>query len=369
MCKLTIYAKCLKIRALNAITRFMKPETVFDILQPFMTLCQLLLVTPYKFSVESGEYFLVYSKLSLLLVMASALFFIRCVYVVIKTGETVVGHFNGTMLFKIGDWLRIYSNIVTVFVVLAGLFSNTHLYPVIFTLFSDIDKKFSLLSIDKHYERVKYKPYLGLLLAITIVFYTIFVVNNILANSWDSQPTLYLWVVIFIPNNMAAFYVVLYCTGVFFLDFNLDILNKEIYKMSKNKLHPYINNIYNIDQLFTNEINKNVALKTNQDLQLERLMMIRTIFDAICDGVSNLNRLFGLRILTIIGVSFTSVVFNIFFVLSVYMSIIQGENTMKNYTFLVYCLQSIILSWGNVIFTVYNCNSVKKKVNHSSEII
>lgn len=353
--------KWLQNISLDMVNRFIKGETVIDVLKPFIICSQILLLTPYKFTIKSGEYVVLYSKPLLLQMTLMMSLFVHCLYVVISTKETVVGHFHGTILFKIGDLFRIYSNLFTVIVIISGVFINKCLFSVIMTILSDIDKKFTLLSVDKPYERIKYKPFIGLL-AVYFTFILTFIINDILANSWDNSPTLYLWIVLYMPSSVASFYISLYCTIILFLIFNAKMLNGEVLKMIKLMQNPHTNNIYNIEQKLITEIKKNMVLKTNKDLQLERITILWTVYDAICDGVSNLNRLFGLRILTIIGVSFISLVFNGFFVWSVYMNIMQGENTMKNYTFLIYCLPEIFVRIANITIVVSFCNSLKKQV-------
>lgn len=336
---------------------------MIDILRPIIIATQCMLLIPYKYTVKSGEYYAHFNKPLLVVLGIFISFYIRCIYVITQTKETVVGHFNGTILFKIGDLFRIYSNTFTVIVIASSIFVNKHLYCVILTLLRDIDKNFTLLGVDKHYERIKYKPYIGLG-AIWAVFNLSFIINDTLAGYWDSKPTVYLWIAILIPCNVATYYVAMYCTVVMCLDHNLKILNGEIDKMSKNEAYSLFNNIYKSSQLMTDEIKKNFIWKTRRDLQLERLTMLWATYDAICDAASNLNRLFGLRILAIFSVSFTSLVFNSFFVWSIYVNILHGKNTTKNYTFLIYCIQEIILHWANITITVYICNSVKKQVIH-----
>lgn len=362
MIKLTESAKLLQNQVLETIHRFTKGDTIFDVLKPFIIACRFMLLTPYNFSVKSGEYLTFYNTPLLLIIACIGTLLARCIYVVIVTRETVVGHFHGTILFKIGDLFRIYSNLFTIIVIALSIFTNKHLFSVIMTLLSDIDKNFTLLSVDKHYERIKYKPFIGTSVLLVVCILSI-IINDILASSWDSRPTHYLWIVLFIPNTTASFYMVLYCTGVLLFDYNLKMLNEELHKMTKNKLYTFTNNIYNIHQLLKNDVKKNIVLKSNKDLQLERITIIWTIYDAVCDGASNLNRLFGLRILTITGVSFVSLVFNCFFVWSVYASITQGENTVKNYTFLIYCIPEIVFRAANLAIPVHLCSSLKQRVN------
>lgn len=350
-----------KNQAIDMIQSFKKGETVHDFLRPFVFMCQLTILTPYKFAIRSGEFFIVFNKPFILYNSLFLLAYLYCIYVVTKTRETVVGHFHGTILFEIGDLFRIHSNLLTVIVNAFGIFLNKQLYAVIMTLFSDIDNNFALLGVDRHYEKIKYKPYIGLFV-IAVIFLTSFTINDSLANTWNSKPSVYLWIVIFIPSNVATYYVAIYCTAVLVFDYHMKILNDEIQKMAKNELFQYVKNIYKNDKLLTSEIKRNTVMKTNKDLELERITIFWTIYDGICDGASNLNRLYGLRILTIIGVSFTSLVFNCFFVWSVYLSIAKGDDSTQNYTFLIYCIQQMVINWGNISVTIYVCNSFKKQV-------
>lgn len=244
-----------------------------------------MLLTPYRFSLKSGEYFTHYNKSLLVVIGLFVAFYVRCIYVITQTKETVVGHFNGTILFKIGDLFRIYSNLFTVIVNVWSIFVNKHLYSVILTLLSDIDKNFIVLGVDKHYERINYKPYL------TMCNVYCFYFNLFLKRYFG-------WVLG--QQTNAVLVGCHFCTRQ-----RGDILCGYVLQMNKNELCPFVNNIYKNSQLMTNEIKKKVILKTSKDLQLERLTLLWTIYDAICDGASNQNRLFGLRILTIFCVSFT----------------------------------------------------------------
>lgn len=355
------FLKLYKVQVVHMIRRFIKGETVHDILRPFMFVCQLTVLTPYKLATRSGNAVIVYYKPYVLFITIVVLFYSYSIYVVTKTRETVVGHFHGTILFEIGDLFRIYSYLLISIINVIGIFVNKHLYSVILKLFSDIDDNLTLLGIDKHYERIKFIPYLGLFV-IMVIFFSSFAINDSLANTWDSKPSVFLWMVIFIPNNASTYYVAIYCTVVLVFNYDLKILNEELQKMAKNEMFLCVKNIYSNFQILTSEIKSNAVMKTNKDLKLDRITIIWTVYDAICDGASNMNRLYGLRILTIVGVSFTSSVFNCFFVWSVYFSIMQGDDATKNYTFLIYCFQEIFINWGRISVIIYVCNNLKKQV-------
>ncbi|XP_077285460.1 putative gustatory receptor 28b [Arctopsyche grandis] len=100
-----------------------------------------------------------------------------------------------------------------------------------------------------------------------------------------------------------------------------------------------------------------------------RIYIFIKIYDCLCQSADIINKYYTKCILVVMGISFVSIVFNIFYILNELVWLLKNSPTIEDVSFLMFSLHQTFTSIVNIMCTVTMCNDCEIEAKKTTILI
>lgn len=349
----------------------LKADTMLEAIQPMII---VLLFNGIPFIViqnkESQEYKVKTKKIFVICSILGYSIYLWIMCSILTTDETAIGLINGSSLFKFGDRFKIYSDFFILLVVIIDSMWKRDFLSSIMSKLLDIDNMWKALGVNKNYTRIKRKLFFALIFqgvlhvgqAITIC---------VLMYYWMNRNAFTIIYAMTAPGYAYTSLLSMYQTSLGYARLNLAIINSELELICKHSLltktgaKKYCLNVEETC-IRQNKLLEELQSTSRDAIVIQRLTLHWKIYDRLCDYYDCLNSAYFIKLLLIIGVSFTSMVINLFIGLNAVGWIANERGDENAIFFMLYAFFQGMVNIVNIFLTIFICqlsqNTVSLKI-------
>lgn len=356
------------------IRKILRAEDIIEALSPMIIMLRLL-GFPYfivKRKDSEGYVFKITVHFIINYVFGGTIF-IWCLYQFhVNKSDTIVDSAIKEALFRYGDRLMVYVNSI----VAGFLYLSTYLdikgYPKIALILSDIENLWKTLGIRKEYSLIKLRLIFAAIIQSCVPCGQM-VFSIITMMSWNDKPSYYEFFPMFTPGY--TYTVVLASYSLFIIygsTVNCWIISTELEFILRKRFlgkaeaeYLYLN--ADSTKLRQNALLQELESSSRDEVVSKRLTQYWKICDRICDYSDSVNETFSFKVALIFGMSFGSMIFNLFVSLSAVQWMSKGGE--KTLFFLTYALGQSAIHFTNMFFTILIVQICQNSVsfNYSNE--
>lgn len=300
-------------------------------------------------------------------------FFWWNVYAISTTGATTIDLINGSSLFKYGDRFKIYSDFFTLTMIYFDSIWHKDAIPKHLSNLLEIDNTWKVLGLTKSYRRIKIRYILGLALQ-NAMHISLMISSTSLMYSWMTDDDLSMLFVMFVPSYVYTALLAIFLSNQGQARLNYEVINAElelIWKHSSLTKTAAEGACLMAEETLSRQkqLVQELCSPSRDEIVIQRLTLYWKIYDKLCDSVDHLNRCFHLKIFLILGVSFTSVVINVFIGLNALVWMANNKSEEKAVFFVCYSFCQAGVNLFNIFLTIALCQFCQKVVSSVSIIL
>lgn len=352
--------------------KLLDAETMFEAVQP-MNLVLLFIGVPFfviqkknspKFESQTNAIFIIYAIMGFIGFWWST-------YQILTTGETAINLIHGSPLFKYGDRFKVFSDFLVVFVIILDAIWNKNALSRHLDNLIDVDNTWKVLGLTKNYGRMKRRFILALLLQ-NFMHLSQVISSTALMYSWMKNQAFSILFAMFAPGYLYTALLTIYGSSLGQTRLNFEVINSELELICENSLLTKTgadNACLNVEETFLRQkqLLQDLCSVSRDEIVIQRLTVYWHIYDKLCDDVDSLNRYFFLKVFFILGVSFSSMVINVFVGLNALVWIARNQSDERMYFFMSYSFCQGALNFFNIFMTIVVCQFCQKTVSLHKE--
>lgn len=348
--------------------KLLNAETMLEAVQPLIFV-QLFIGFPYYVDQKkNSKKHETRSKTIIIFISIFGYFFFWWnVYQISTTGETTIDLINGSSLFKCGDRFKIYSDFFTMAVIYFNSVWNRDVLSKHLDSLLNIDSTWKVLGLTKDYVKIKRRYITGLALQ-NAIHVSQMISSTALLYSWTTDQTYSILFVMFVPSYIYTALLTIYLSNLGQARLNFVVINSELELILKHSL-------------LTKTGAENACLKAGEtssrqkrllrelcspcrdEIVTQRLSLYWKIYDKVCDNIDYLNGCYFVKIFLILGVSFMSIVINVFVGLNALVWIANNKRDERAFFFVCYSFCQAGVNFFNIFLTIALCRFCQKTVS------
>lgn len=344
----------------NVIDKYFVANNLMEAMSSVTWMSRYMGVIPFNYYVDKYKRKTFITPLNLIYFAMVKIWYSLCVvlYMVYEKSKNLDESRNS--LFYFAELICTYIGFTSVVFLTIDTFINMDDLSKIFGVLHDIDELYKSLGCPKkHFNCIRFKFFLG---AFTFTFVHILGIDLEIAN--EHSFTLWNFFIYFpakyILTFQMSYMLSIYCSLVYVICLNLQILNEEILKLQQTKDTAIINNIISKDAVEVWKTDK--ARQPRNALVLKKIIFLWKAYINICDCCYIVNHYFSNKILVIIAMTFINVLFNTFFILS-YIFKLLAKSEVTGEADLIFIISQGFFHTINLIIIIYGCNFCEKLVS------
>lgn len=345
---------------------FFKADDIFGALKPTTVLMQVL-GFPYHMEKKKEGYVSRITPFFALNTFMGATFYIWCVYKFYSTDRiSIANTVIKESIIKYGDRTIVYSNSFIMGMIYMSAWRDSKGFPKYATIISDIENHWKTIGIIKQYSQIKVTLLISSVIQSCIPCGQM-VFSIAVMYSWKDPPSYFELSPMFSPGYMYTFILAGY--SIFIIqgcNVNFGIISSELELIHKRRFldKAGLKSVF-LDADTTN-LRQNILLQelessSRDEIVSDKLTQYWKIYDRICDCTDTVNEMFSFKVVLIFGMSFGSMIYNLFITLSSVGWMARGGE--RALFFLAYALGQSVMHFINIFLTVYYLQGCQNSVS------
>lgn len=336
--------------------KIFESQDVYDAIKSTYIASGLLGIFPLQMVKTNGKYRMTIQKLFLIITLA---YFVTSLYSLYSVGndeETIMETLNNTLFFTYGDRFMMYLGFAFAYLLVILSFYKRQTNVLILELMNDADEILLSLGMEKNYTKINQRLAVHLVIQQLISFLGI-VVNVMTTYYVKKQPSYSILVSSSAPSYVILFNSTLYTSLVKLFNYTHQAINCQLNALCRDKKALKTSNSKNCDMfkwIFVPRHHFYAGEKT-----LERLTQIWKLYDRMCDCCDAINSIYSPKLLCTFMYGFLSITFNSFFAMNALFWLLNSKTPIGIFTFLIMCVNFIVLHMVQIGNTIKQCNQTK----------
>lgn len=355
----------------KVIKKLLKAEDILEALSPITTMLRLL-GFPYciEKKKDSEGYVFKVTVSFMINFIFGGIIFIWCLYQFhVNESAAIVDTAIMDAFFRYGDRFIVYLNSIVVGFLYWSSFIDINGYPKVAFILSDIEKLWKVLGIRKEYSQIKLKLIFAAIIQSCVPCgQMIFSIGMMM--SWMNKPSYYEFLPMFIPGYTYTVVLASYCIFIiqgstvncWIISTELECIHEKRFLAKAEAEYLFLDD--DSTKLRQNALLQELESSSRDEVVSERLVHYWKIYDRVCDYTDSVNETFSFKVTLIFGMSFGSMIFNLFVSLSAVQWMAKGGE--KTLFFLTYALGQSTIHFTNMLLTILILQACQKSVSRNS---
>lgn len=347
---------------------FFEADDIFGALKPTTGLMQLL-GFPYHLEKkkDSEGYVSKMTPFFALNTSMGMLFFVWSTYKLYSMErDSIADTVIKESLVKYGDRTIVYSNCFVIGILYVSAWQDIRGFPKYAAILSDIESRLKTLGISKQYSQIKVTLIISSVLQSWIPC-TQMVFSITVMYSWRDQPSFLELSPMFTPGYMYTLMLASHCIFIiqggsvncWIISSELELIHNKRFLDKAGVKWIYLN--ADATKLRQNLLLKELESSSRDEVVSERLTQYLKLYDRICDCTDTVNEIFSFRVVLIFGISFGTMIYNLFITLSSVGWMAKGGE--RALLFLSYALGQSMMHFINIFLTVFYLQGCQNSVS------
>ncbi|XP_037033694.1 putative gustatory receptor 28b isoform X2 [Bradysia coprophila] len=353
-------AKCKQLK------KWAYPTDIYSSQRPLAMTLILEGLFPFKIVDSESKRALRFSKIGYVVAAFHIVFFTTCFILTIYRQESFVVFFFPTDLTRVGGYLQFITSIVAMAAIFGSCLYSAKKIQMTMDNIVRIDEKFRLLAVKVDY-MIGFKLNVGCVISFLIVNFAFTFLSFILLATAekDTVPGFAVWTSYFVPPFIISIVIIHFVCIAFQIKQRLSYANGILRNLCGSESTKSFNVTISPLKSFKQSQDSSSNLLAERKL-VEVVKDVCGIHDDLSDTCLLAEEYFALKMLTIVGIGFLIIVFNLYYVMEIAFGQIPDEFQEESYKFLIFLVFQVAMNILGILCIIQSSCAISNENRNCS---